>query len=116
MVVEDEEIVRELVCETLSTHGYKTLEAQNAIEALQHASEPAETIHLLLTDIIIPEMNGRELSERVVAIHPAIKVLYMSGYTDNIIGHHGILEKDINFLQKPFTVRSLLQKVRQILS
>ena len=115
LVVEDEDMVRKLVCETLSTHGYKVIEAQNVTEALQRASERAETIHLLLTDVIMPEMNGRKLSEKVIALHPAVKVLFMSGYTANVIGHHGVLEKDINFLQKPFTVRSLLQKVRRIL-
>jgi len=116
LVVEDEEMVRKLVCETLAAYGYKIIEAQNVNDGLQRASEYKEPIHLLLTDVIMPEMNGRELYDNVVAIYPTIKVLYMSGYTDNVIVHHGILEEGIDFLQKPFSVQSLTKKVRQVLS
>ena len=116
LVVEDEAMVRKLVCETLAAYGYTIIEAKNGNDGLQRISEYKEPIHLLLTDVIMPEMNGRELYKNVVTIHPAIKVLYMSGYTDNVIVHHGILEEGIDFLQKPFTVHSLTQKVRQVLS
>ncbi|MBN1877124.1 MAG: PAS domain S-box protein [Anaerolineae bacterium] len=115
LVVEDEAIVRQLVCETLTAHGYKALEAQNIAHALQLASECEGTLHLLLSDVIMPEMNGKELYLKVAAIHPDIAVLYMSGYTDNVIAYHGILDKGVNFLQKPFTVQSLTQKIRQVL-
>jgi signal transduction histidine kinase/CheY-like chemotaxis protein len=115
MVVEDDDMVRHLVCETLAAFGYQVLEAQNSNDALQLAAEYKETLHLLLTDVVMPEMNGLELYENVVAIHPAIRVLYMSGNTDKVFAHHGIPEEGVNFLQKPFTVRSLTQKVRRIL-
>lgn len=116
LVVEDEEMVRHLVCETLAAFGYKVIEAKNGNEGLRRASEYKETLHLLLTDVIMPKMNGRDLYKNVVAIHPAIKVLYMSGYTDNFIVHRDILEEGTNFLQKPFTVHNLMQKIRQVLS
>ena len=115
LVVEDEEMIRQLVCETLAAHGYEVLEARSLTEALRLA-EQTETIHLLLTDVIMPEMNDRELHQEVVAMHPDIKVLYMSGYTDDVIVHHGILDEGINYLQKPFTVHTLTRKVKQVLS
>ena len=74
-----------------------------------------DTIHLLLTDIVLPEVSGRELSEMVTALFPEMKVLFMSGYTDNAIVHHGVLIEGVNYLQKPFTMRSLAQKVRAVL-
>ena len=72
-------------------------------------------IDLLLTDVIMPEMDGKELYLKLVAIHPNCKVLYMSGYTNNVIGHHGILDESENFLQKPFAIRTLARKVRDVL-
>ncbi|MCB0166927.1 MAG: PAS domain S-box protein [Anaerolineae bacterium] len=116
LVVEDEEMVRHLVCETLASHGYKVIEALGPADGLRLAAEQKDIIHLLLTDVIMPNMNGRELYEKMTAFKPDIKVLYMSGYTDNVIVHHGILDEGINFLQKPFTVRMLTRKVKQVLS
>ncbi len=116
MVVEDEAMVRKLVCETLETHGYRILEAGSPSHALQLASSHQGTIHLLVTDVIMPEMNGRDLYQKVAAIHPDIRVLYMSGYTDNVIVNRGVLDEGLNFLQKPFTIRTLTRKVRQALS
>jgi PAS domain S-box-containing protein len=115
LLVEDDKMARNLICETLTVRGYKVVEAQNPTDGLQQASETKETLHLLLTDVIMPGMNGRELYEKVTAVHPAIKVLYMSGYTDNVIVHHGMLDEGTNFLQKPFTIHDLTQKVRQVL-
>ncbi len=115
LVVEDEAMVRNLVCETLEAHGYNVLEAQHPDDGLQLASAYENTIHLLLTDVIMPHMNGRELYQKMAAIRPGLKVLFMSGYTDNVIAHHGILDEEVNFLQKPFTVQSLTRKVRQVL-
>jgi PAS domain S-box-containing protein len=115
LVVEDEDMVRHLVCETLAARGYKVIEAQGSTEALQLATEYEETIHLLLTDVIMPDMNGRELYHKMVASHPEIRVLYMSGYTDHAIVHHGVLDEAVNFLQKPFTVNNLTQKVKSSL-
>ncbi|MCB0212493.1 MAG: PAS domain S-box protein, partial [Anaerolineae bacterium] len=115
LVVEDEEMVRKLVCETLEAHGYDVIEAQSPTDCLELASAKT-TIHLLVTDVIMPEMNGKELYQKIKAIHPNSKVLYMSGYTSNVIVHHNMLDEDINFLPKPFTVQTLAQKVREVLN
>jgi DNA-binding NtrC family response regulator len=115
LVVEDEDLVRKLVCETLEAYGYDVLEAQSPSDGLQLASAK-EKIHLLLTDVIMPEMNGRELYQKVADAQSGIKVLYMSGYTDNVIVHQGILDEGVHFLQKPFTVQGLVRKVRRVLS
>ncbi|MBN2390098.1 MAG: PAS domain S-box protein [Anaerolineae bacterium] len=115
LVFEDDVVVRKLIGETLIGHGYHVIEAQNIEDGLQHAATYKGAIHLLLTDVIMPEMNGQELYQHIATLHPTIKVLYMSGYTDNVVVHHGILEPGINFLQKPFTIDNLTRKVRQIL-
>jgi len=115
LVVEDDEPVRRLVCKTLSSCGYTVLEAKDPTDALRLASENWETLRLLLTDVIMPGMNGKDLYRQMAAIHRDIMVLYMSGYTNDVIAHHGILDEGVNFLQKPFTVQNLTQKVRQVL-
>ena len=115
LVFEDDAVVRKLVTETLTMHGYHIIEAQNVEDGLQRAATYTDSIHLLLTDVIMPEMNGQELYQHVATLHPTIKVLYMSGYTDNVVVHHGILEAGVNFLQKPFTIDNLTRKVRQVL-
>ncbi|MDD1763072.1 MAG: response regulator, partial [Methanothrix sp.] len=115
LVVEDAEMVRKLVCETLTAHGYHVIEASHAAEAQQLALSYNEPIHLLLADVIMPQMNGRELYQKLSALIPGIKVLYMSGYTDDVIAHHGILYEGVNFLQKPFTVHDLIQKIHKVL-
>ena len=115
LVAEDDEMVRNLVCETLEAHGYDVVEAQSPTDCLELAYSK-DTIHLLLTDVIMPEMNGKELYQKIAAIHPNSRVLYMSGYTNEIVVHHGILDEGINFLQKPFTVQNLTRKVREILN
>ena len=113
-MVEDEEMVRRLVCETLKAYGYDVVEAKSPTDGLELASGKA-VIDLLLTDVIMPDMDGKELYLKLVAIHPNCKVLYMSGYAHNVIGHHGILDESVNFLQKPFTIRTLARKVRDVL-
>ena len=115
LVVEDEPMVRKLACETLATYGYTVLEALNPHNGLQIAATYEGKIDLLLTDVIMPEMNGRELYTKVVEIRPDIKVLFMSGYTDNVIVHHGVLDEGVNFLEKPFTIRHFSQKIRRVL-
>ena len=115
LVVEDEEMVRGLICETLAAFGYHVLEAESAPHALQLGVAHGEELDLLLTDVIMPQMNGQELYHKMAAIHPDIKLLYMSGYTDNVIAYQGIAGKGLNFLQKPFTVNGLAQKVREVL-
>jgi PAS domain S-box-containing protein len=116
LVVEDEEGVRSLVCQTLTSHGYKVLEAAGAAQALTIAEQHTEPIHLLLTDVVMPQTGGRELAKRLsTLLHPETKVLYMSGYTDDAIVRHGVLEADTFFLQKPFGPSTLLRKVREVL-
>jgi CheY-like chemotaxis protein len=117
LLVEDEETVRELARRVLSEAGYTILEAQNGEEALRVAKQHGERIDLLLTDVVMPGgMSGRHLAERLAALlYPEMKILYMSGYTDSAIIHHGVLDGGIAFLQKPFTPIRLAQKVREIL-
>ncbi len=115
LVVEDEEGVRSLVCETLKSKGYKVLEAEGAAQALKIAEQHTKPIHLLLTDVVMPQTGGKELAKRLSTLHPETKVLYMSGYTDDAIVRHGILEGSTAFLQKPFAPDALVRKVREVL-
>ena len=115
LVVEDEASIRQLVCETLQAQGYRVLEAEQPEAGLALARAHRGAIDLLLTDVIMPHMNGRELYQRLAQERSDLKVLYMSGYTDDVIIHHGVLEDGVAFLQKPFAIRSLLQKVRAVL-
>jgi CheY-like chemotaxis protein len=116
LVVEDEPAVRELIRLTLEPLGYTVLEAADGYEALQLIEQRPTEIHLLLTDVIMPLMNGHELAVRLESIRPATKVLYMSGYTDEVLAFHGIAQPDIDFIQKPFTAPELAGKVEMMLS
>ena len=91
------------------------LEASGGEEALRICKKRKEPFHLLLTDVVMPQMSGRQLEEQLSRVCQDFKVLYMSGYTDNAIIHHGVLEKGLNYIQKPFTVDSLIRKVREVL-
>jgi CheY-like chemotaxis protein len=115
LLVEDEEAVRELANRILSAKGYSVVAAKSTREAEQFAEKHGGTIHLLLTDIIMPGTSGRELAKRITARHPRTRVLYMSGYTDNVLAQGGVLEAGLSFLQKPFTPGALVQKVRDVL-
>jgi len=115
LVVEDEEEVRRLTVRIFKELGYEVLEAGQGIDTFPVADEHKGPIHLLLTDVVMPKMSGRELAERLKPLYPKMKVLYMSGYTDNAITHHGVLEKGINYIPKPFTVDGLARKVREVL-
>ena len=115
LLVEDEEAVRELASTILTAKGYAVVAAQNTREAEEFSSKHKGEIHLLLTDIIMPGTSGRELAKRITARHPRTRVLYMSGYTDNVLAQGGVLEEGLSFLQKPFTPRALVQKVRDVL-
>jgi CheY-like chemotaxis protein len=116
LAVEDEIEVRKLVAEILKGQGYTVIEASNGQEAVKVSRENAgKKIHLLLTDVVMPGMSGRELAVTLGLQHPKMKVLYMSGYTDNAIVHHGVLEEGVNYIQKPFTLDALARKVREVL-
>jgi two-component system, cell cycle sensor histidine kinase and response regulator CckA len=116
LVAEDEPAVRGLIRLTLEPLGYMVLEAADGYEALQLIEKRHSQIHLLLTDVIMPLMNGYELAKRLESIHPATKVLYMSGYTDEVLAFHGIAKPEIDFIQKPFTPSELAGKVEMMLS
>jgi CheY-like chemotaxis protein len=115
LLAEDNEQVRNLVDTILRRHGYKVLTASSGEDALKVMERHDGRLDLLLTDVVMPGMNGRELYEVAVKHYPDIKVLYMSGYTDNVIAHRGILDEGILFIQKPFTAQGLALKVRKAL-
>ncbi|MCP4677564.1 MAG: response regulator [Deltaproteobacteria bacterium] len=114
-VVEDEKSLLKFICLVLSKMGYDVLEAPNGHTALEIAEQHDGPIHLLLTDVIMPGINGRELYENLSKTHPEMKILYMSGYPDNVIARHGILSEGENLLSKPTTVDQLTEKVRKVL-
>jgi two-component system cell cycle sensor histidine kinase/response regulator CckA len=115
LLVEDEESVRQLARETLESKGYKVLEAENGEAALRIVSNYSDKIDMLITDVVMPGMSGRELSARLCASRPQTKVLYLSGYTEDAIGHEGVVDPHTVFLQKPFTLQMLSRKVREVL-
>ncbi|MEA2761867.1 MAG: two-component system, cell cycle sensor histidine kinase and response regulator CckA, partial [Gemmatimonadaceae bacterium] len=115
LLVEDEEAVRGLACRILERQGYRVIAAQHGRDAMEIASKETGHIDLVLTDVVMPGMNGRGLVERLAGIRPTIKSLYMSGYTDDDIIRRGFIEPSKSFLQKPFTSEALLQTVRKVL-
>ena len=115
LLVEDEDTVRDLARDILASCGYTVLEARHGADALSISAAHAGKIDLMLTDVVMPEMNGRELAERLAAQRPETKVLYMSGYTDHAVVHHGVLAPQTEFLQKPFTEAVLTRKLRDLL-
>jgi len=116
LVVEDAADLRELTAEILGMAGYTVLSAGAPGEALEIATRHAGAIDLLLTDVVMPEMSGRDLADRLTAARPEMKVLYMSGYTDDAIVHHGVLDPGTALLQKPFTPDALTRRVGDLLS
>jgi two-component system cell cycle sensor histidine kinase/response regulator CckA len=115
LLAEDDEMVRSLIREVLEGYGYQVLEAANGSVASLICERHQGPIHLLLTDVVMPEMGGRELVDRLAQLRPVMRVLYMSGYTDEAIVHHGILDEGTNFIQKPFAAQALAHKVREVL-
>jgi PAS domain S-box-containing protein len=116
LLVEDDPSVRDLALRLLRQQGYTVLEAANGVEALHVTQEHGgEKIHLLLTDVVMPQMGGKELADQLKIFRPDVKVLYTSGHTDDAIVHHGVLEPGTHFLQKPFSLKTLSHKVREVL-
>jgi PAS domain S-box-containing protein len=115
LLVEDEKAVRCLARQVLESRGYHVLETAAGIEALEVGERHKERIHLLLTDVVMPQMGGRELAERLALLHPETKVLFMSGYADNAVVHFGLLDPGTALLEKPFTAQALARKLREVL-
>jgi CheY-like chemotaxis protein len=116
LLVEDDEQVRAVACSILRRQGYRVLEAANGGEALMVCEQHPASIHLLLSDVILPKISGRQIAERLGALRPDMKVLFMSGYTDEAILQQGVLESDVAYLQKPITPEKLTRAVREVLS
>jgi len=115
LLVEDDEMVRRMARQILEISGYTVVEADNGARALQFCEEHDTHIDLVLTDVVMPQMGGRELVKRLARLLPEAKVLYMSGYTDDTIAPQGSLDQIAHFLQKPFAPDALLSKVREVL-
>jgi DNA-binding response OmpR family regulator len=115
LVVEDEAPVRDLIREVLRLHGYQVVEAQDGGEALQRAEAHRGPIDLMILDVMIPGVAAPDVVRQLRDARPAVRVLYMSGYTDDLIGQHGLLQVGRDFLQKPFSLDALTRKVREVL-
>jgi len=115
LLVEDEGALRAIAREILEEHGYRVIEAEGPVEAIEIAKRHPDSLHLLVTDVVMPGMNGRLLAERLRSARPDLRILYMSGYTDDVIAHRGVLESGTLLLEKPFTARALLGRVRMAL-
>jgi CheY-like chemotaxis protein len=115
LLIEDEPAVRGLVHETLRLHGYTVLAARHGIEALLASAKYVGPIHLILTDVVMPQMSGPEVAEKILTVRPGVKVLYMSGYPDHPVFDQGSVRRETGFLPKPFSPHVLVQKVREVL-
>jgi CheY-like chemotaxis protein len=115
LLVEDEPWILDLSKALLEDMGYTVLTASTPGEAIHLAEEHAGRIHLLITDVVMPEMNGWDLAKRLLSLYPELRSLFMSGYTANVIAHRGVLEEGIHFMQKPFSMSDLAAKVREAL-
>jgi CheY-like chemotaxis protein len=116
LLVEDEQQVRDLVCDILRGDGYRVLAAASPVEALDLARDHAGVLDLLVADVVMPHMNGRELADRLKSLRPGIRVLFISGYTGNVVVHHGVLDEGVAFLQKPIVPDALLRRLREVLA
>jgi PAS domain S-box-containing protein len=115
LLVDDEDGIRRLLTETLGMGGYTVLQARHGSEALDLCERHPGPIHVMVTDVVMPQMSGRELAQRVRPIRPDMKVLYVSGYADISVTHHGVIDADSAFLPKPFMPQALAQKIRELL-
>ncbi|MCF8129861.1 MAG: response regulator, partial [Deltaproteobacteria bacterium] len=116
LVVEDEASILRLAGTILERLGYNVLATEHAGDALKIAREHGDEIHLLIIDVVLPEMNGKDLAEAIMRIRPNIRVLFMSGYSSDIIGRHGVLNEGVHFLQKPFSLNMMARKVGEMLN
>jgi len=115
LFVEDDDMVRKLGARILRNLGYRVIEADDGVDALGQLDRGGGRIDLLMTDVVMPGMNGRELARLATARHPGVSVLYASGYTENVVVHHGIVDADVYFIHKPYTPPLLARKVRDVL-
>jgi two-component system, cell cycle sensor histidine kinase and response regulator CckA len=115
LLVEDEPILLQMGKAMLERLGYRVLDANSPAEAVKIAEEHKNDIHLLITDVIMPEMNGRDLADKLLSLHPHLKLLFMSGYTADVIAHHGVLDPGVKFVQKPFSMKDLANRIREAL-
>ncbi|MEE4363346.1 MAG: ATP-binding protein, partial [Desulfotignum sp.] len=115
LVVEDETVILDLACAMLAHLGYTALAAASPEDALKKAQAHAGRIHLVITDVVMPGMNGRDLAQQLTQLYPDLKVLFMSGYTANVIAHHGVLDQGVHFMQKPFSMDDIAAKVREVM-
>ncbi|MCJ7616428.1 MAG: response regulator, partial [Desulfobacterales bacterium] len=116
LIVEDDDGLRKLAHDILLLHGYRVLDAENGEDALRVSQAYEGQIDLMITDVVMPKMGGREAAERLQPLYPKMKVIYMSGYTENALVQHGVLAPGQNFIQKPFSPEGLAGKVREMLS
>lgn len=115
LLVEDDKGISTIGKMMLETLGYYVVMANNPIEAVEYVRKYATPINLLITDVVMPQMNGKELAAEIKSLNPETKVLFMSGYTSNVIAHHGVLDENVNFIQKPFTIKAIANKVHEVL-
>jgi CheY-like chemotaxis protein len=115
LLAEDEDSVRRLAVQVLQSKGYRVLEAGDGEEALWRAGRHVGDIDLLVTDVVMPRLGGRELAERLAVERPGVRVLFLSGYADDAVVRHGVLEAEMAFLEKPFMPEALASKVREVL-
>jgi DNA-binding NtrC family response regulator len=115
LLVEDEPAILEMTRMILESLGYTVMTSATPGEAIHLAEEHVGEIHLLMTDVVMPEMNGRDLAKVLLTRHPHLQCLFMSGYTADIIAHQGVLDAEVNFIQKPFSINALSSKVRKAL-
>jgi len=115
LLVEDEPMILNMTVTMLQRHGYRVLPAATPGEAIRLAQEHDGDLDLLMTDVVMPDMNGRDLAKNLLSLYPKLKRLFMSGYTANTIAHQGVLDEGVNFIQKPFSTTDLAAKIREVL-
>jgi DNA-binding NtrC family response regulator len=116
LLVEDDEMVLKMVSNMLEALGYMVIATENPQDALSLCERAAAPIDLVITDVVMPQMSGKELRDKLTVLRPELKILFMSGYTSNIIAQHGVLEECTQFIQKPFSIHLLAEKVKQMIA